>query len=97
MKILLMVLAFVAVSAQAELTPQQYAFKVRAVCESMANNSRFADPGATYGACIQGAKHSHAQCEKNMKGYQQEGEKMTGSLRAEWNEISIAYRIGCNQ
>lgn len=92
-----MIAALLSMGAHADLTPQQYANKVNGVCSSRAMISRVANQQVIYEMCVKGAKDSHAVCEKNIKSFNREADKLKGMDRAEYVEISEAYRTGCMQ
>lgn len=82
------------------ITPSQMQMRVSATCNSYASASRIANPDVVYEMCLNGAKESmqgrNAVCERKIKQFNEQADTLNGMGRAEYIEISQAYRRGCN-
>lgn len=65
-------------------------------CRAAAERSRYSDPSAVFEMCTQGFRSSTEKCHDNFEGFSREMRNIPLSGKAEWSEISSAFRQGCN-
>ncbi|EBO2473174.1 hypothetical protein NFY21_000313 [Salmonella enterica] len=82
------------------ITQSQMQMRATATCDSYASMSRIASPGVVYEVCLNGAKESmqgrNSACESKIRQFNKQADTLHGMERAEYIEISQAYRMGCN-
>lgn len=78
------------------LTSRQKQARASAVCRDNAYRSQFADPSVLLEMCTKGFQSPQKSCTKNTASFNLEAQKLTGVARAEYIEISNAFRMGCN-
>ena len=79
------------------ITQSQMQMRATATCDSYASMSRIASPGVVYEVCLNGAKESmqgrNSACESKIRQFNKQADTLHGMERAEYIEISQAYRM----
>lgn len=78
------------------LSPQEKKHRAALSCRAIAERSRYSDPSVVFEMCAQGFHSSTEKCRSNLEGFSREMKTIPLSGRAEWSEISTAFRQGCN-
>lgn len=77
------------------LSPRQKQARASAVCQAYTQRTRFADPTVTFQMCGKGFQSTSAKCKEDLASFERESQKLRGAARAEYVEISSAFRAGC--
>ena len=78
------------------LSAQEKKHRAALSCRAIAERSRYSDPSAVFKMCELGFHSSTEKCRNNLEGFNREIRTIPLSGRAEWSEISSAFRQGCN-
>jgi len=78
------------------LSPQEKKYRAALICKATAERSRYADPSALIKMCATGFHSSAQKCRNNLAKFSREMNTIPIGGRAEFIEISSAFRQGCN-
>lgn len=79
-----------------QLSPQQKRKQALLICQGYVQSTRYANPSVIFEMCIRGYKATKTRCDNDLARFNSEETKLTGAARAEYIEIGVAFRMGCN-
>lgn len=81
------------------VNPAAVEMRINGTCNAMASGNGPASPDVLLDMCWRGARDAYkgkpATCSKKIKQFEQQAQTLSGMERAEYVQISSAYRAGC--